>query len=135
MNQKSTSTESGQVLVILVLAIVGLLAFAALAIDGGLIYADRRGAQNAADASVLAGGYRVANTLEDYTLQFSIDYSNWNCAEVQAVLDIAEPEAVQQALKNNYAIEGDSSVNMTCHPGEDFGSYIDKYVETRLYFL
>ena len=132
MHQKSTSSESGQVLVILVLAIVGLLAFAALAIDGGLIYADRRGAQNAADASVLAGGYRVANTLDDFNMGFSINYFNWNCTNIQPIItDFAEPEAVSQAAKNNYPIEGDSSITFFCETGEDFGSYKDKFVETR----
>jgi hypothetical protein len=48
------SKESGQVLVLIVLAIVGIIGFAALALDGGLILSERRRAQNAADASVLA---------------------------------------------------------------------------------
>jgi hypothetical protein len=40
--------------VLLTLAVVGLFAFAALAIDGGRLYAERRHAQNAADNAVLA---------------------------------------------------------------------------------
>ncbi len=52
--KKSKSSESGQAIVILVLSIVGLLAFAALAIDGGIIYVERRRVQNAADNSALA---------------------------------------------------------------------------------
>ena len=46
--------QSGQVLVLYVLALAALFGFAALAIDGGMIYAERRRAQNAADTGVLA---------------------------------------------------------------------------------
>jgi hypothetical protein len=51
---KAKSTESGQTLVLIVLMIVGLFGFAALAIDGGMLLSERRRAQNAADASVMA---------------------------------------------------------------------------------
>ena len=47
--------ENGQAIVILALVMVVLLAFAALAIDGGNAYVERRRAQNAADAAALAG--------------------------------------------------------------------------------
>jgi len=46
--------ERGQVLIILILGFVGLLGFTALAIDGGIIYSERRRAQGAADAASLA---------------------------------------------------------------------------------
>jgi hypothetical protein len=48
-------TESGQAAVILAIAFVGLLAFSALAIDGGNAYLTRRNAQNAADAASMSG--------------------------------------------------------------------------------
>ncbi len=47
-------SEKGQALVIIALAAVGLFAFTALAVDGGMVFSDRRHAQNAADTSVLA---------------------------------------------------------------------------------
>jgi hypothetical protein len=47
-------SESGQVLVLIVLLTVGLIGFAALAIDGGILLTERRRAQNAADAGVMA---------------------------------------------------------------------------------
>ncbi|HLO27521.1 MAG TPA: Tad domain-containing protein [Anaerolineales bacterium] len=46
--------ERGQALILIVLAAVGLFAFAALAIDGSRVFSDRRHAQNAADTAVLA---------------------------------------------------------------------------------
>ncbi len=45
--------ERGQALILIVLAIVGLIGLTALAVDGGNAYAERRRAQNAADASAL----------------------------------------------------------------------------------
>jgi len=47
-------SEKGQALVLIVLAAMGLFGFAALSIDGGMVFSDRRHAQNAADTAVLA---------------------------------------------------------------------------------
>ena len=47
-------SERGQALVLILFAIVALIGITALAIDGGLAYADRRQAQNAADSAALA---------------------------------------------------------------------------------
>jgi len=52
--KKARRSESGQVFLILVLLLFGLIGFTALAIDGGMIYSERRRAQNAADAGALA---------------------------------------------------------------------------------
>lgn len=48
-------SERGQAIVLIVVAILGLIAITGLAVDGGMAFANRRQAQNAADASVLAG--------------------------------------------------------------------------------
>lgn len=53
MNRKNR-TESGQAIVVIVVAILVLIGVTALAVDGGLYYADHRQAQNAADSAVLA---------------------------------------------------------------------------------
>lgn len=47
-------SESGQTLVLVIFAIIGLFGFAALAVDGGMIFSERRRAQNAVDAAALA---------------------------------------------------------------------------------
>jgi Flp pilus assembly protein TadG len=47
-------SERGQALVLIVLAILGLFGMAALAIDGGNAFSDRRHAQNSADTAALA---------------------------------------------------------------------------------
>ena len=51
--------EAGQAIVILAFAMIVLLAFAALAIDGGNAYVERRRAQNGADAGALAGARQI----------------------------------------------------------------------------
>ena len=53
--------EHGQAIILIALAMVVLLGFTALAIDGGMLYSDRRHAQNAADAAALSGALQKAN--------------------------------------------------------------------------
>jgi Flp pilus assembly protein TadG len=59
MKHPSSDNERGQAIVILALMMIGLLAFAALAIDGGNAYVERRRAQNGADAAALAGARQI----------------------------------------------------------------------------
>ncbi len=47
-------SNRGQVLIIFVFAIIGLVGITGLAVDGGNVYQDRRQAQNAADAAALS---------------------------------------------------------------------------------
>ncbi len=51
---KTYRNEKGQALVLIVFAVIGMLGLAALAVDGGMMYAERRRAQNAADSAALA---------------------------------------------------------------------------------
>lgn len=51
----------GQSMVLLALAFVGMLGFTGVAIDGGMLYSERRHAQNAADAASLAGALAILN--------------------------------------------------------------------------
>jgi hypothetical protein len=55
----SSDDERGQAIVIVAFAMVVLLLFAALAIDGGNAYVERRRSQNAADAAALAGARQI----------------------------------------------------------------------------
>jgi Flp pilus assembly protein TadG len=57
--------EGGQVIILMALAMVALLGFTSLAIDGGMLYADRRAAQNAADAAAFTGILKKAQGLSD----------------------------------------------------------------------
>ncbi len=47
--------EEGQVIILFALAMVGIVAVVAAALDGGMLYWNQRKAQNAADAAVMAG--------------------------------------------------------------------------------
>jgi len=54
--QDNHTHDRGQALILIVFGMVGLIGAAALALDGGSAYSDRRHAQNAADTAVLAAG-------------------------------------------------------------------------------
>lgn len=56
---KELQREEGQSVVIIALGLVALLAFMALAVDGGNVYAQRRQVQNAVDAAASAGAERL----------------------------------------------------------------------------
>lgn len=56
---KELQREEGQSVVIIALGLVALLAFMALAVDGGSVYAQRRQVQNAVDAAASAGAERL----------------------------------------------------------------------------
>lgn len=58
-------SERGQALVLVALAIIGLVGITGLAIDGSIILADRRHAQNAADTSALAGALAKVKPQKD----------------------------------------------------------------------
>jgi len=130
------SPEKGQVLVLLVLAFVALLGFAALAIDGGMVYADRRRAQNGADASSLAGGGATALHLENNF----VNYGNFTCTnngspeygEILTAQAVARSAAISRAADNDFTIDEDISdfngVATNCGI-TDTGSWLDKYID------
>lgn len=130
MNDTNLS-ERGQVLIIMVLGFVVLLGFTALAIDGGMLYSDRRYAQNASDASSLAGGGAAALSLENN----NINYENWeDCKndKISTVLAAAEFAAVSRAGDNgfsiDYILDDYHGVKAVC--GEDNNSFwTDKYID------
>jgi len=79
-------SERGQAIVLIALAIVGLIAITGLVVDGGMAFADRRQAQNAADSAVMAASLaRVRG--ENYILA-----------------------ANQQASQNGYNNDGEQNV-------------------------
>ena len=85
---KQKSHEKGQALIIIALAAVGLFGFTALAIDGSMVFSDRRNAQNAADTSVLAAALAKIRG-QDY-----------------------EAAGLARALSNGYDNDADSSVEV-----------------------
>ena len=61
--RKSKITESGQALILIAFAIIGLAAIVGLALDGSAVFADQRHAQNAADTAVMAASLAKVDTL------------------------------------------------------------------------
>ncbi|HZW03169.1 MAG TPA: pilus assembly protein TadG-related protein [Anaerolineaceae bacterium] len=67
--------EKGQILVLFVFGLIGLLAFTALAIDGGMVFTDRRYDQSVADAAALAGAQAAEKVLN----QEGVFYEDFTC--------------------------------------------------------
>jgi Tfp pilus assembly protein PilX len=122
MQTKHQNSERGQAIVLIVLAMIVLLGFTALAVDGSMVYSDRRMVQNAADASALAGGATAAQQLENA----GIDVGTWtasppNCdGNVAAAASAGRTAAANRALDNDFNIpangitEGLGGVETTC---------------------
>lgn len=86
--------EDGQTLVYVALAMVALLAFVALAIDGGYIYAERRHLQNAADAGALAGAYEICFGSPALVVSTAKHYAIDRNGAQDALVDTPEPYQV-----------------------------------------
>jgi hypothetical protein len=118
------SEKNGQILVILAVAIVGLIMAAALAVDGGLVYVDRRTAQTVADSSALAGAGAAAQIIKDFPpIDFYCGASIANNA-----IDAAEAAAVNNGSMNDQELVASttepSRVEVICDV-DDYSSYID----------
>jgi uncharacterized membrane protein len=57
--RRLSAGESGQVIVMVAITMVGLVAVVGLVSDGGLVFAQRRDLQNVADAAALAGAMQL----------------------------------------------------------------------------
>ncbi len=134
MNKKIFKQKSrGQIIVILAGVLVVLLGFTALAIDGAMVYSDRRYAQNAADAAALAGAGMAAEYMENSNVR----YETFNCSNTDVLGAIAygENKAIDRAASNNFIMDDDISDNMgveiTCHYIY-LGSFYDEYLDVRV---
>ena len=127
MKNKKISSESGQVLVLVALALIALLGFTALAIDGSSIYADRRFLQNSADNASLAGASQAGEFMQNS----NVTYANFTCgsAEVQSAIEAAQNSVITAAQHNGVVIdtnnEDNNGVTVEC---SDVG---EKYLDIR----
>lgn len=128
MNNHTHNSEKGQAIVYLVLGLVVFFGFVALAIDGGMALAERRHAQNAADASSLAGGGQAAAYLDNHNNVNEF----WSCADgrVNVAEVIAKDTAKSRAAKNGYEIKysGSSNYVSTSCTQYSYGDYIDIFL-------
>ena len=122
--------EQGQTIVIIALSFVVLLGFAGLALDGGMLYSDRRHAQNAADTSSLAGATAAATYLKNN----AINKNSFHCGSTYVLnaQQVAEDAAISRASTNDYNLDKDISdhhgVTATCGV-EDQGYRLVKYID------
>jgi hypothetical protein len=117
--------EKGQALVLIAFAFVALIGFTALAIDGGMLYSNRRHAQNATDAGSLGGGGAAALSLEND----HVFYASFTCgsADVNAALSVAENAAENLMLANDYEL-ADITITTDCQDSD--GNYFEeKYID------
>lgn len=107
MNKRHPS-ERGQILVLLALVLLGLLGFTALAIDGGMIYADRRYMQSASDSASLAGAGAIGTGVEELNMKSA----DWNCNDLSSTSVISDGyvAAINKAASNGFTIEQNSAL-------------------------
>ena len=101
-----------------------------------MVYSDRRHAQNAADAGSLAGAGSAALIIENNY----IDYNNFVCNNLSAVMTAATNTAQNRAISNGYP-DADIAVTINCidsgagpHPEKylDITTTISKTTQTTL---
>lgn len=117
------SSERGQVLVIIVFAMFGLIGMTGLAIDGSRAYSDRRQAQNAADTAALAAALAYVRTPgEDWAaVGYDRAASNgYNDNETTNFVDVYHPPIEGPYAGNTHYVQ----VIITSHLDTLFGRVI-----------
>lgn len=130
---KKRNQESGQVIVLLAIGLLALLGLTAVALDGGMIYADRRFDQNAADAASYAGAGIAAMTMENKGVTYDSFKCSGNSGVTTAKADAVDA-AIARAASNNFAIDNDVTdqhgVTVECGV-ETKGVLVDKFIDVR----
>lgn len=134
-------SEKGQIVVFLALAVLGLLGITALAIDGGMVYADQRYSQSSADAASLAGGGAIAADINN--LGLIEEY--WDCSLLSSAISNGYDAAIEKAAVNGYTISRDPALGTDAHDHgvkiscSNSGKYVDVEVlltkETKTSFV
>lgn len=132
MGKKLKKGDEGQIVTLFAIVLIALLGFLALAIDGGMIFSDRRYDQNASDAAGLAGGSEAAMAMENA----NVNYSNFSC-DLTAITDamsIAHVATIQRAASNNFTIENnlDNQHGALVECGVDDAGIKEKYIDVKV---
>jgi hypothetical protein len=90
-NMNHSKHEKGQTLIIIAFAVIVLIGFTALAIDGGMIFSDRRHSQNASDTAAFAAALARVRANPNWKQvgldrATSNDYTNDGTTEVEVYL-------------------------------------------------
>ena len=108
--------EGGQAIVLIAVALVVLLGFTALAVDGSMLYSDRRHAQNGADAASLAGGAAAALSLENNHVYYRA-WNNCGNANISTAITAANNASASRAQDNDYTIDLDLAYDLPTDNG------------------
>jgi Flp pilus assembly protein TadG len=124
-------SEKGQALIFIALAAIMLVSFAALAIDGSMVFSDKRHAQNAADTSSLAAALEIARKKDWNTTVVLADdraasngYNNDSTTNTVEVYLCNAPQATCLALPANAKPEEYVQVKITSHVKTNFARVI-----------
>lgn len=92
---KGRSSERGQAIILIVFAIIGMMGFAAMAVDVGHVYSERRRAQNAADAAAYAAAFQaVSGGNQAKIVQAGIDSAianGFTADETNTIVEVNRP--------------------------------------------
>lgn len=126
---KKLNIEQGQIIIIIALAIVVVLGFTAVAVDGTMIYSEKRADQSSADSAALAGAGAAAQYLK------TANMSGFSCggSVASSAASSAINVAIDTAAKDGFvlAINDISTNGVTTTCGIYNGrKYIDVHVVT-----
>ena len=126
-------SERGQAIIVIAGALVGLLGMAALAVDGAMVYADRRQLQSVADNAVMSAAAKAAMALD----QRAINFQSFICNSPDMIesMIIARDATIEGAVASGYEMDADISddngVEISCHVVNNNG-LIDDYLDIRI---
>jgi hypothetical protein len=97
---KNEPKKNGQVLIIFAIAVVVLLGFTALAVDGTMVYSQRRTDQSTADSAAMAGAGKAAQYLK------TKDTSSFSCGSTidSGAEPLARAAAIDSATADNITL-------------------------------
>ncbi len=126
-------SERGQAIILIAGALVGLLGMVALAVDGSMVYADRRELQSIADNAVMSAAAEAAMALD----QRAVNFQSFICNSGNMIdsMVIARDATIDKALAYGYEVDADISddngVEISCHVVDNNG-LIDDYLDIRI---
>jgi hypothetical protein len=130
MKKNMKKFESGQAIILIAVAVVGLMGAVALAVDGSMIYSDRNSLQGSADNTVMSAAAAGAIELDNqgiYSMGFSCDDEG-----VIAAMVAARDAAIARAASNGVELDTDISdghgVQVSCGV-EQVEGYYDRYFD------
>jgi Flp pilus assembly protein TadG len=123
-NIPNKKNERGQVLILIVFAIVGLIGMVALTVDGGSAFSDRRHAQNAADTSALAAARAKVRQENWKQAALSIATSN-GYADTDHTANSSIPNA-------NVEVYQCSESGVNCEVTPRLGDTLEDYLQVRI---